>query len=72
MKQTLQSFGSNATKAHMERVSLCALFLLEACKLSDSMLGATRSTCHTATSAKGDIDKLVTRLCDYSMIKTKG
>ena len=53
----------------MERVSLCALFLLEACKLSDSMLGATRSTRHTATSAKSDIDKLVTRLCDYSMIK---
>ncbi len=53
----------------MERVSLCALFLLEACKLSDAMLGATRSTHHTATSAKGDIEKLITRLCDYSMIK---
>ena len=53
----------------MERVSLCALFLLEACKLSDSMLGATRSTHHTTTSAKGDIEKLVTHLCDYSMVK---
>ena len=53
----------------MERVSLSALFLLEACKLSDAMLGATRSTHHTTTSAKSDIEKLVTRLCDYSMIK---
>ena len=53
----------------MERVSLCALFLLEACKLSDSMLGATRCTHHTTTSAKGDIEKLVTHLCNYSMVK---
>ena len=69
VKQTLRSCGSNATKAHMERVSLCALFLLEVCKLSDSMLGATRSTHHTTTSAKDDIEKLVTHLCDYSMVK---
>ena len=64
IKQTLRSCGSNATKAHMERVSLCALFLLEACKLTDSMFRATRSTHHTTTSAKGDIEKLVTHLRD--------
>ena len=68
IKQTLRSCGSIATKAHMERVSLCALFLLEACKLIDSMFGATRSTHHTTTSAKGDIEKLVTHLHDYLMV----
>ena len=68
IKQTLRSCGSNATKAHMERVSLCALFLLEACKLTDSMFGATRSTHYTTTSAKGDIEKLVTHLRDYLMV----
>ena len=68
IKQTLRSCGSNATKAHMERVSLCALFLLEACKLTDSIFGTTRSTHHTTTSAKGDIEKLVAHLCDYLMV----
>lgn len=48
----------------MKRVSLSALFLLEACKLSNAMLGATRSTHHATTSAKSDIEKLVTRLRD--------
>ena len=32
------------------------------------MFGTTRSTHHTTTSAKGDIEKLVTHLRDYLMV----
>ena len=69
IKQTLRSCGSNATKTHMERVSLCAMFLLEACRLCDSMFGVSRSTYHAVANATEDINKLVTHLIQCCMIK---
>lgn len=40
LKQTLKASGSNATKSHIERT----LYLLNACKLADSMFGVSRCT----------------------------
>ena len=34
-KQTLRSAGGNLTQKHVENVSLCALFLMEASKKAD-------------------------------------
>lgn len=58
----MKESGANATKAHMENISLGALFLLDACKLADSVFGATRSTQHTIADATGDINKMAKHL----------
>ena len=39
-----------------------AFFLLDACKLADSVFGATRSTQHTITDATGDINNMAKHL----------
>ena len=61
-KQTLKASGSNATKSHIEQVSLSALCLLNACKLANSMFGVPRCTQHTTADAANDISKMVEQL----------
>ena len=62
LKQTLKASGSNATKSHIEQVSLSALCLLNACKLADSMFGVSRCTQHTTADAANDISKMAEQL----------
>lgn len=71
VKQTLKESGSNATKSHMENVSLSALFLLEACKLADSIFGVTHSSHHTIADATTDINKMVDHLRKSSVSTEK-
>lgn len=52
----------------MQNVSLCALFLLNACKLSDAHLNIKTTTHHTVRSAAEDINHMVT----YMMEKEVG
>ena len=59
LKQAIRSSGANITVQHIEDVSLCGLFLLDAAKKVDEMFGVHKpSTKHTV---KGDI----TRMCSY-------
>ena len=41
LKQALRSSGANATQKHIEEVSLCSLFLMEAAKKADRTFGLT-------------------------------
>lgn len=55
----------------MENVSLSALFLLEACKLADSIFGVTHSSHHTIADATTDINKMVDHLRKSSVSTEK-
>ena len=55
----LRSSGGNATEKHIEDVSLCSMFLMEAAKKADIEFGVTpRSTKHTVRDASTDIRKI--------------
>ena len=63
VKQTLRSAGSNVTENHIEDVSLSALFLMDAAKKADNVLGVSPpTTSHTFSDASSDIKKMVTYL----------
>jgi hypothetical protein len=56
LKQALRSSGANATKHHIEEVSLCTLFLMEAAKKADKEFGIPqRSARHATRDATADI-----------------
>ncbi len=58
-KQTIRTSGGNLTYQHTEDVSLAVLFLMEAAKRADSMLGASRqTTAHTIRDASTDVLKM--------------
>lgn len=56
----MRSSGANVTQKHLEDVSMCGLFLLEACKKVDKMFGAECSGAHTTRDTGGDIKKIAT------------
>ena len=59
-KQTLRSAGGNLTTKHVEDVSLCALFLMEASKKADHLFKVPPpSTAHTIRDSDKDIEKMV-------------
>ena len=65
MKQTLRASGANVTRTHIEDVSLCALFLMEAAKKADRAFHVTKqSTSHTVRGAEGDIKTMTTHLLE--------
>ena len=65
LKQALRSSGANATERHIEEVSLCSLFLMEAAKKADREFGLNpRSTRHTTRDASADIRKVATHLLE--------
>ena len=55
---------------HIEDVSLCGLFLLDAAKKADELFGVHKpSTRHTVRDAQGDITKLCSYLIDNKASK---
>ena len=65
MKQMLRASGANVTRTHIEDVSLCALFLMEAAKKADRAFHVTeQSTSHTVRGAEGDITTMATHLLE--------
>ena len=63
LKQALQSSGGNATEKHIEEVSLCSLFFMEAAKKADQEFGvAPTSSRHTVRDASADIKKMAVHL----------
>ena len=63
VKQTLRSAGCNLTENHIEDVSLSALFLMDAAKKADKVLGVSpQTTSHTLSDATSDVKKMVTYL----------
>ena len=62
------SSGANATKGHIEEVSLCTLFLLEAAKKADEEFGLPqRSTRHTTRDSAADIKKVALHLLENNV-----
>lgn len=65
MKQALKSSGANCTPKHMEDISMCGLFLLDAAKRADQEFQIPyRSSHHTVRSAESDIQKMVSHLLE--------
>lgn len=63
VKQTLCSAGGNLTDKHVEDVSLSALFLMDAAKKADKIMGVSpQTTSHTYSDASSDVKKMVTYL----------
>lgn len=59
MKQALHSSGANVTSKHITDVSMCALFLLEAAKHTDTIFGVqSPSTAHTISDSRSDTTKM--------------
>ena len=67
----MRASGANATKKHLEEVSLCALMLMNTAKKVDQMYGATQSGSHTTRDATGDIRKIVRYLLSEGVTKEK-
>ena len=68
LKQALRASGANATKKHIEEVSLCSLFLMEAAKKADQEFGITpRSSKHTTRDASADIRKITAHLLEHKV-----
>ena len=62
-KQTLSSGGGNLTQQHIEDVSMCAFFLMEASKKADIFFKLPPpTTAHTIRDSDKDIEKIVTHL----------
>lgn len=58
-KQALRASGADVTFKHIEEVSLCALFLIEAAKKADSDFQVPpQSTSHTVRDSANDIKKI--------------
>jgi hypothetical protein len=68
MKQALKSSGANCTPKHMEDISMCRLFLLDAAKSADQEFQIPYcSSHHTVRSAESDIKKMVIRLLEQKI-----
>ena len=73
IKEAMRSSEVNATKKHVEDVSLCALMLMNTANLKkvDQMYGARQSGSHTTRDATGDITKIVEYLLSEGVTKEK-
>ena len=62
-KQTLRSGGGNLTPKHIENVSMCAFFLMDASKKADEVFNVPpAATAHTVRDSNKDIQKMVSHL----------
>ena len=62
-KQTLRSGGGHLTTKHVEDVSMCAFFLMEASKKADEIFSVPpAATAHTVRDSDRDIEKMVVHL----------
>ena len=57
----------NLTHKHIEDVSMCALFLMEAAKKTDQEFQCHQSSAHTVREAEKDINKLAEHLLDKTV-----
>ena len=56
VKEGVQGAGANGTQKHIEEISLCGMFLLEASKRADKAFNVPHpATQHTVRDATGDI-----------------
>ena len=69
IKEAMRSSGANATKKHLEEVSLCAMFLLTFAKRVDRMLGVSQSVAHSIRDSTSDIKKMVSYLQSEGVTK---
>lgn len=70
MKQAIRSSGANLTVQHVEDVSLCGMFLMDAAKRADELFGVHKpATRHTVRDAQGDISKMCSYLTDNNVCK---
>lgn len=69
IKEAMRASGANATKKHLEEISLCALMLMNTAKKVDQMYGATQSASHTTRDATGDIGKIAHYLLSEGVTK---
>ena len=68
VKEALRSSSGSLTEKHIEDVSMCALFLLEAAKKTDKEFGCYQASSHTVREADNDIQKLVQHLLEKKVI----
>ena len=71
IKETMRASGANATKKHLEEVSLCALMLMNTAKKVDQMYGTTQSGSHTTRDGTGDTSKIVQYLLSEGVTNEK-
>ena len=68
VKQALKSSMGNLIQKHIEDVSMCALFLMDAAKKTDREFQCHHSSAHTERDAERDISKLVEHLLDKTVV----
>ena len=72
VKEGVQAAGSNATKKHIEEISLCRMFLLEAGKKADRAFNVPpASTRHSVRDAKSDINTMMRDLLEKAAVEEK-
>ena len=72
LKQALRSSGANATEKHIENVSLCGMFLMEAAHKVDSEFGVKRrSGKHTIRDSSGDIRRMTHHLLEKQVTSSQ-
>ena len=67
IKEAMCSSGANATRKHLEDISMCALFMLDVCKRVDAMFGVPYCGTHTTRDPQGDIRKIASYLCEQTV-----
>ena len=62
-REALRSGGGHLTTKHVEDVSMCAFFLMEASKKADEIFNVPpAATAHTVRDSKRDIEKMMSHL----------
>ena len=73
IKEGVQASGANATKKHIEELSLCGMFLLEAGKKADTIFNIPpASTHHTVRDATDDILTMMQDLMATAAVQETG
>ena len=66
----MQSAGANATKKHIEEISLCGMFLLEAAKKANEAFNVPpQSTLHSVRDAKSDVHTMMQDLLQRAVVE---
>ena len=69
IKEAMRSSGANATRKHLEEVSLCAMFLLTFAKRVYRMLDVSQSVAHTVRDSTSDMKKMISYLRNEGVTK---
>ncbi len=72
VKAAMQAAGANGSEKHVEDISLCGLFLLEAAKRADKAFQVPPgSTQHTIRDASNDVTAMVTNLLSTGAVEER-